>query len=161
MAVPITGWTFEDICIAVYGSYSPSHNSLAVFNDANSAFFNPTYNVLVDGKTNLAQFRDYGPHNAPVFTYSLTVSWVQMGPSGQLQFSYSITNVSSSTKTFYLKGDCNNGSSSTSTASHTLAPGQGTGSMIAITLGSQPSNWRFYIKEGSSSFTSGDIVETS
>jgi subtilisin family serine protease len=95
---------------------------------------------------------------APIFEYSLNVNWVQMGPTGQLQFSYSIKNVSNSTKTFYLKGTANNDSMSTSTESHTLSAGHGAGGMLPISASTQPSNWKFYIREGDSNFSRYDVV---
>ncbi len=113
-----------------------------------------SFEVIIDPD---AINKDY---DQPVFEFSLNVNWVQMGPTGQLQFVYSINNVSSSTKTFYLKGTANNDSMSTSTASHTLSAGHGTGGMLPITASTQPSNWKFYIREGDSNFTEANVVES-
>jgi subtilisin family serine protease len=116
---------------------------------------------IVPLESNFEVIIDAGAVNdcvAPDFEYSLNVNWVQMGPTGQLQFAYSVKNVSSSTKTFFLKGTANNGSMSTSTASHALSAGYGTGSMLPIEASTEPSNWKFYIREGDSNFTEANVV---
>ena len=159
MAVPITGWTFEDICMEVKGSYNPGDNSTVIFDSANPAYFNPTYNVQINGNNHLAMFRDYGSHNAPQFSSSVTVSWAQMGPSGQVQFNWSVSNLTSSSKTYYLRATI---AGSTNNSSTTIAGNQGNGGMMAISFGSAPTGqtWKFYIREGNNNFTEDDVQHT-
>lgn len=157
MAVPITGWTFQDIAMEVLGSYTVGMTSQQMFSNANSNYFNPTYNVLVGGQQNLAQFRDYGSHNGISFTVNVSVSWTDYGGQGYIYFNYYITNVSSTTKTFYVKG--NAGGVDSSIASHTLNAGTGNGGTVSIFLTSKPLDWFFYLREGDNAFTYENIVE--
>ena len=133
-------------------------NADVEFRFGNELIVNPGFDINLGSSLFLNPNPPLACDYENAFEYSLNVDWVQMGPTGQLQFGYSIKNISSLTKTFYLKGTANNGSLSTSIVSHTLSAGQGNGGMLPISTSTQPSNWKFYIREGDSNFTEANVV---
>jgi hypothetical protein len=161
MAVPnTTTFTFQDVSTAVYGDTNPGRNLVNAFSDAIASYRNMTYWVQIDGQNHLLMFRDYGSHNAPTFSSSVSVAWVQMGPTGQVQFTWSVNNLTSTSKTYYLRATI---AGQTANSSSTLNGNQGSGGMIATSHASAPTGqvWKFYIREGNNSFTESDVKHTS